>query len=101
MLTRMYDFAAENLDCLYHPTCEKCFYRNFGKHRESEDVSPHKLGLRKIAFELRLGFENIEMYTLKHYGSITLIFSLLWGNICVITRQSKLKYQGDYSLFHN
>ena len=54
----MYDFVVE--DCLYHPTCEKRFYRRFfGKHRESEDVSPHKLGLQKITFELRLGFENI------------------------------------------
>ena len=30
-----------------------------------EDVSPHKLGLKKIAFELRLGFENLEIYTLQ------------------------------------
>ena len=59
----MYDFAVE--DCLYHSTCEKKrFYRHFGKHRESENVSPHKLGLQKIAFELKLGFENIEIYTL-------------------------------------
>ena len=50
----MYDFAVEN--SLYHPTCKKRFYRHFGKHRKSEDVSPHKLGLQKIAFELRLGF---------------------------------------------
>ena len=41
----MNDFAVE--DCLYHPTCEKRFYRRFGKHGESEDVSPH-------AFEVRL-----------------------------------------------
>ena len=46
----MYDFALE--DCLYHPTCEKRFYRRFGKHRESEDISPLKLCLQKIAFEL-------------------------------------------------
>ena len=37
----------------------------FGKRRETEDISPHKLGLQKIAFELRLGFENIEVYTLQ------------------------------------
>ena len=72
-----------------------------GKHRESEDVSPHKLGLLKIAFEVRLGFENIEIYTLLALWSVTLIFSLLWGSILVITRQSNLKYQGNYSLFHN
>ena len=59
----MYDFAVE--DCLYHPTCKNRFYRRFGKHRESEDVSPHKLCLQKIAFELRLGFENLEIYTLQ------------------------------------
>ena len=59
----MYDFALE--DFLYHPTCEKRFYRRFGKHRESEDISPHKLCLQKIAFELWLGFENLEMYTLQ------------------------------------
>ena len=41
------------------------FYRRFGKHRESEDVSPNKLYLHKIAFELRLGFENLEIYTLQ------------------------------------
>ena len=44
---------------------EKRFYRRFGKHRESEDVSPDKLGLQKTAFELRLGFENIEIHTLQ------------------------------------
>ena len=38
---------------------------HFGKHRKSDDVSPHKLGLQKIAFELRLGFENIDIYTLQ------------------------------------
>ena len=59
----MYGFPVE--DFLYHPTCEKCSYRHFGKHRESEDVSPHKLCLQKIAFELRLVFENLEMYTLQ------------------------------------
>ena len=59
----MYDFAVE--DCLYHPSCEKRFDIRFGKHRESEDVSPHKLCHQKIAFELRLGFENLEIYTLQ------------------------------------
>ena len=59
----MYDFAVE--DCLYHPTCEKRFYRRFGKHRESEDVSPYNFCLQKIAFELWLGFENLEIYTLQ------------------------------------
>ena len=59
----MYGFALE--DCLFHPTCEKRFYRRFGKHRESEDVSPHEFCLQKIAFELWLGFENLETYTLQ------------------------------------
>ena len=59
----MYDFAVE--DYLYDPTCKKRFYRHFGKHRESEDVSPHKLFLQKIALEPRLGFENLEIYTLQ------------------------------------
>ena len=59
----MYDFAVE--DCLYHPTCKKRIYRRCGKHRESEDVSPHKLCLQKIAFENRQGFENLEIYTLQ------------------------------------
>ena len=59
----MYDFAGEY--CLYHPTCEKRYYRRFGKHRESEDVSPHKLRLQIIAFELWLGFENLEFCTLQ------------------------------------
>ena len=59
----MYGFAVE--DCLFHPTCEKRFYGRFGKHRESEDVSPNKLCLQKIAFELWLGFENLENYTLQ------------------------------------
>ena len=58
-LPALYDFALE--DCLYHPTCENCFYRRVGKHRESEDISPRKLCLQKIAFELWLGFENLEM----------------------------------------
>ena len=52
-------------DCLYHPTCEKHFYRRFGQQRESKDVLPHKLCLQKIAFEFWLGFENLEMYTLQ------------------------------------
>ena len=47
----MYDFAVE--DCLYHPTC-KGFYRRFGKYRESEDVSPNKLGLQKTALALKI-----------------------------------------------
>ena len=59
----MYDFAVE--DCLYHPTCKKRFHRRLGKHRGSEDVSPHKLSLQKIAFEIRLGSENLEIYTLQ------------------------------------
>ena len=59
----MYDFAVE--DYLYYPTCKKRFYRGFGKHRESEDVSSHKLCLQKIAFEIRLGFENLEIYILQ------------------------------------
>ena len=58
-----YDFAVE--DYLYHPTCKTRFYRHLGKYRESEDVSPHKLGLQQIAFELRIGFENIIIYTLQ------------------------------------
>ena len=62
-LAAMHDLVAE--DCLYHPTCEKRFDRRFGKHRESEDVTPHKLCLQKIAFELRLGSENLEIYTLQ------------------------------------
>ena len=59
----MYDFAVE--DCLYHPTCKKRFLRRFGKHRESEDASPHKLCLQIIAFELGLCLENLEIYTLQ------------------------------------
>ena len=59
----MYDFAVE--DCLYHPTCKKRFFRRFGIHREAEDVSPHKLCLQIIAFELGLDFENLEIYTLQ------------------------------------
>ena len=59
----MYYGAVE--DCLYHPTCVKRFYRRFGKHRESEDASLHKLCLQKIAFKLMLGFENLEIYTLQ------------------------------------
>ena len=59
----MYGFAVE--DCVYHPTYEKHFYRHFGKHRESEDVSPRKLCPQKIAFELWLGFENLEFCTLQ------------------------------------
>ena len=58
----MYDFAAED----YHPICKKKrFHRPSRKYRESEDVSPHKLCLQKIAFEIRLGFENLEIYTLQ------------------------------------
>ena len=63
----MHDLIAE--DCLYHPTCEKRLYRRFEKHSESEDVLPHELCIEKFAFELslsiRLGFENLEIYTLQ------------------------------------
>ena len=62
-LAAMHDLIVE--DCLYHPTCEKRFYRHFEKHSESEDVSLHELCIEKIAFELRLGFENLEIYTLQ------------------------------------
>ena len=62
----MHDFAVE--DCLYHPTCKKRFFRRFGKHGESEDAPPpHKLCLQKIAFDIRLGFENLEIYTLQAF----------------------------------
>ena len=44
----MYGFEVE--DSLYHSTRKKRLYRRFGKHRESEDVSLHKLGLREICF---------------------------------------------------
>ena len=95
----MYDFAVE--DCLYHPTCKKRFYRHFGKHRESGDVSPHKLGLQKLLLNLGFALKIYKFIHCKHYGSVTLIFSLLWGSIWVITKKSNLKYQGNYSLFHN
>ena len=62
-LATIHDLIAE--DCLYHPTREKRFYMRFEKHSESEDVSPHELCIEKLAFELRLGFENIEIYTLR------------------------------------
>ena len=52
-------------DSLSHPTCEKAFFMCFEKQSESEEVSPHELCLEKIAFELRLGFENLEIYTLQ------------------------------------
>ena len=51
----MYDFAVE--DCLYHPKCKNRFYRRFGKHRESEDISPHKLCLQKIVLNLGLALK--------------------------------------------
>ena len=73
----MYDFAVE--DCLYHPTCKKRFYRRFGKHRESEDVSPHKLCLQTIAFELRLDFENLDIYTLQALWERYTYFLLAMG----------------------
>ena len=62
-LSAMHDLIAE--DCLSHPTCEKAFFMCFEKQSESEEVSPHELCLEKIAFELRLGFENLEIYTLQ------------------------------------
>ena len=62
-LAAMHDLVAE--DCLYHPTCEKRFYRRLEKHSESEEISPQELCLQKVAFELRLGFDNLEVYTLQ------------------------------------
>ena len=63
MLATMYDFAVE--DCLYYHTCKNNVSIGILENRESDDVSPYKLGLQKIAFELRLGFENIESFTLQ------------------------------------
>ena len=66
------------------------------ENRESEVVSPNKLCLQKIAFELRLGFENLEIYTLqalcerytdlplamgKHLGHIEAIKSQMQGEL--------------------
>ena len=62
-LAAMHDLVEE--DCLYNPTCVKRFYRRFEKHIESEDISPHELCIEKLAFELRLGFENLKIYTLQ------------------------------------
>ena len=45
----------------------KSLYRRFGKQRESDEIPPHELCLQKIAFEFRLGFENLEIYTLKAF----------------------------------
>ena len=87
----MYDFAVE--DCLYHLTCEKRFYRRFGKHRDS----PHKLCLQKIAFELRLGFENLEIYTLQalweHYTDLSLAMGKHLGHIEAIKYQMQEELQ--------
>ena len=58
----MFDFAVQ--DCLYRPTCKNVFMV-VSENRESEDVSPHKLCIQKIAFEIRIGFENLETYTLQ------------------------------------
>ena len=62
-LSAMHNLIAE--DCLYNPTCEKAFFWHFEKQSESEEVSPHESYLEKFAFELRLGFENLEIYTLQ------------------------------------
>ena len=43
--------------CDLKTQCDKCFYRRFGEHRESEDVSPHKLCLQKIALNLGLALK--------------------------------------------
>ena len=95
----MYDFAVEG--CQYHLTCKKRFYGHFGKQRESEDVSPHKLGRQKIAFELRLGFENIEIYTLQalweRYTDFLLAMGMHLGHYQTIEPQ----IPGKYNLFYN
>ena len=57
----MYDFAVE--DCLYHPTCKNVSI-DVLENIENQKMF-HKLCLLKIAFELRLGFENLEIYTLQ------------------------------------
>ena len=62
-LSAMHNLIAE--DCLYHPTCEEAYFRRLKKQSEAEEVSPHELCLEKIAFELRLGFENLEIYPLQ------------------------------------
>ena len=96
----MYDFAVD--DCLYHPTCKNRFYRRFGKHRESEDISPHKLCLQKIAFELRLDFENLEIYTLQALWELYTDFLLLaMGKHLGHYETIEPQIPGELQLFHN
>ena len=94
----MYDFALEDCTILHVKNVSIGVLENI----ENQKIfSPHKLCLQKIAFELWLGFENLEMYTLQALREVTLICSFLWGIIWVITRQSNLECQENYSLFHN
>ena len=51
--------------CSQTRICFQTCYRLGYAVRYSEDVWPHKLCLQKIAFEIRLGFENLEIYTLQ------------------------------------
>ena len=74
----------------YHPTCKNVSI-GILDIRESEDVAPHKLGLQKIAFERRLGFENLEMYTLQalweHYTDLLLAMGKHLGHYETIKSQ--------------
>ena len=59
----MYDFAVEN--CLYHSTCKKNVSIGIFANIENQKMfHPTNYVSTKLLFELKLGFENIEIYTL-------------------------------------
>ena len=96
----MYGVAVE--DCLYHPTCEKNVSVGILDNIETQKMfRPTNCVFRKLPLNFGLALKIKKFIHCKHYGSVTLICSLLWGSIWVITRQSNLKCQGNYSLFHN
>ena len=56
-------FAIE--DCLYLATCKNVSIDVLENIENQKMFRPTKLCLQKIAFEIRLGLENLEIYTLQ------------------------------------
>ena len=96
----MYDFVVE--DCLYHPTCTNVYIGVLENIENQKTFRPTNCVSRKIAFEIRLGFENLENYTLQAlwecYTDLLLAMGKHLGHIETIETQIPGELQFDPQL---